>query len=47
VTAVLLVLAGALLCGLLIPRRPPPEPVVPHGAHRLGEPRKVLTSAGR
>jgi EmrB/QacA subfamily drug resistance transporter len=39
-----LVLGGALLCGLLIPRRPPPEPVVPQGQRRLGEPREMVTS---
>jgi EmrB/QacA subfamily drug resistance transporter len=38
------VLAAAVLCGLLIPRRPPPEPVVPQGARRLGEPRTAVTS---
>ena len=42
-----LVLGGALLCALLIPRRAAVEPVVPHGARRLGEPRRpVATSAG-
>jgi MFS family permease len=40
------VLAGAALCGLLIPRRAPLGGVVPHGAHRLGEP-QVATPAGR
>jgi hypothetical protein len=33
-----LVLAIALGCALLIPRRRSPEPVVPDGARRLGEP---------
>jgi EmrB/QacA subfamily drug resistance transporter len=33
-----LVLAVAFAFALLIPRRAQPEPVVPHGAHRLGEP---------
>jgi MFS family permease len=33
-----LVLALAFACALLIPRREQPEPVVPHGARRLGEP---------
>jgi EmrB/QacA subfamily drug resistance transporter len=37
------VLAAAALCGLLIPRRPPPEPVVPQGARRLGEPQAVTS----
>jgi EmrB/QacA subfamily drug resistance transporter len=40
-----LVLGGAVLCGTLIPRRAPEEPVVPHGARRLGE--LLPTSAGR
>jgi hypothetical protein len=36
-----LVLAVALGCALLIPRRAHPEPVVPEGAQRLGEPQLV------
>jgi EmrB/QacA subfamily drug resistance transporter len=36
-----LVLAVALGCALLIPRRARPEPVVPEGAQRLGEPQLV------
>jgi MFS family permease len=40
-----LVLALGLLCGMLIPRRRAPETVVPHGLRRLGEPRRVATSA--
>jgi MFS family permease len=42
-----LVLALALLCGLLIPRRRPPETVVPQGLRRLGTRREVATSAVR
>jgi MFS family permease len=39
------VLCGALLCALLIPRRGAPVPVVPHGARRLGE-REAVASTG-
>jgi EmrB/QacA subfamily drug resistance transporter len=42
-----LVLALGVLSALLIPRRRRAEPVVPQGQRRLGEPRAMVTSAGR